>query len=101
MSRRGQQTAVGYPVKGGCQSVAYTATSAASTSGVGAYTQRVVLFATTDCHVAFDEAPTATTSDFFLPGAVPVMFTIKGGQKVAAIRSASDGTLYVSEVDAA
>ena len=102
MSRIGNYAAIGYPVDGGCQSVAYTGTAArTSSAAAGAYEQRIALCSTTDCHVVFGgSAVDATTSDFFLPSYAPVMFVIKPGQYVSAIRSASDGTLYVSRVDA-
>lgn len=83
---------------GSTQSAAFTSSSAAISNAVGANTRVVRLVATTDCFVAFGSAPTATTSGLFLPAGVPEYFRVDSGDKVAAIRSTSDGTLYVTEM---
>jgi hypothetical protein len=48
-------------------------------------------------HIAFGAAPTATTSDFFLPAATTIAFRITPGHKVAGIQASAAGTLRVSE----
>jgi len=88
-----------YPVEGGHQKVAFTATSAAIANAVGTQIRRVAVYSTTDCYIRFEKSPTATTSDFFLPGSMVVMLSIRPGQKVAAVQDATAGTLHVSEID--
>lgn len=90
---------VPFPVNAGTQTAAFTATSAAISNAVGDQTRRVSLYATQDCHVRFEKTPTALTTDFFLPASTQIMLGIRPGQKVAAIRASTDGTLYVSELD--
>lgn len=102
MSRVGNYSAIGYPVDGGYQAVTFTASAArTAAAAAGAQMQRIVLEATENCHIAFGgSAVDATTSDFYLSSAAgPVMFVIKPGQYVSAIRSTADGTLHVSQVD--
>lgn len=96
---RANATAIGFPLKGGHQSVTVSGTSAATSNAIGSQTNRVVLYSSTDCHIAFGASPTATTADFFLPASTMVMFPIRGGSKVAAIQASAGGTLHVSEVD--
>ena len=98
MSSRNDAT-IAFPVNGGTQSVAYTATSGVITTAVGAQTRRVSIYATTACHVRFDGAPTAVTSDFYLPITTRVVLAIRPGQKVAAVQATAGGTIYVSELD--
>ena len=85
----------GYPIV--TQAVAYTGTAAASASfNVG--TQMVRLRATTDCFIKFSTAGTAaTSSDAFLPASETQDFSVQPGDKVSAIQSSANGTLYVSE----
>lgn len=90
---------VPYPVKGGTQTASFLISSVAITTAIGAHITRVSLYATQDCFVRFDVAPTATSADFFLPASTRVMLAIRPGEKVAAIRLAVDGILYVSELD--
>jgi hypothetical protein len=54
--------------------------------------------ATTHCHIKFGSSPTATTSDPRLAPNLPEYFVVTPGQKAAAIRTTTSGTLYVSEV---
>ena len=89
---------VPYPVTGGTQSVAYTGTAGTISNAVGAQTQRVLVYASTDCHIQFAKAPTATTADMFLPALSQIFLSIRGGEKVSAIRATEDGALVVSEM---
>lgn len=85
---------------GTTQSAAYTATAARTSAGVGAQTRVVRLIATTACFIVFGgSAVDATTSDVYLAASREEYFIIGAGQYVSAIRSASDGTLYVSEME--
>jgi hypothetical protein len=78
------------------QAVAYT-TSAQSAAFAAATTQ-VRLTSTTDAYVAFGANPTATNANFLLPALTPTVFTVTGGQKVAALQVTSGGTLNVAEI---
>ena len=82
---------------GTTQTAAFTATSAAISNAVGTDTRVVRVVATQACHVAVRAAPTATTSNMYLPADTVVLIGITPGQKLAAIRSAVDGTLFVTE----
>ena len=85
----------GYPVV--TQSVAYTGTAAAS-AAFSTTTAMVRIRATTDCFIKFSTAGTAaTTSDAFLPASETQDFAVQPSDKVSAIQSAANGTLYVSE----
>jgi len=74
----------------------YSSTSVQS-SAFGASTHLVRLVATTNCYVAFGTDPTADTSSLLLIANVPEFFGVKPGEKVAVLRSASDGTLSIAE----
>jgi len=89
---------VPYPITGGTQSVAYTGTAGVISNAVDAQTRRVLVYASTDCHIQFAKAPTATTADMFLPASTQIFLSIRGGEKVSAIRNSADGTLIVSEM---
>ena len=95
MSRRGHQTAIGYPVPGTGQSVVIGASSQSSTA-VGQFTDRIAVFADADCFVNLEGA--ATASDAFLPANQYVMLSCKGGQSLRVIQSTGGGTLRFYEV---
>ena len=80
------------------QTVTVGAASAATTNAVGAHTSVVRLHADTDCFIAIAKAPTATTSDMFLPSGQTEYIRVHPGQKVAAIQDSAAGTLYVTEM---
>lgn len=81
------------------RTVAYTGTSARTSAGISAQIRAVRLVATTDCFVAIgNSAVTATTSDMLLPALTPEYFTLGEGDYVAAIQSATGGTLHVTEL---
>jgi hypothetical protein len=80
-----------------------TATSARNSTAFDAETRVVSLYATEDMFIRFGNSSiTATTSHHFLPAGTYYDVSL-GGQgngfasHVAAIRSTSDGTLYISE----
>ena len=98
MSSRNDAT-IPFPVNGGTQKISFLISSVAMSNAVGGQTRRVSLHADQDCHVRFEQAPTAVTTDYFLPASTHVMLAIRPGQKVAAIRATADGVLYVSELD--
>lgn len=94
----GRQTLASHYYPSTTQTVAYTAASAATTNAVGSQTYAVRLVATSDCHYALGAAPTATTSDPYLPSDTVEIISIHPGQKVAVIRNTGDGTAYVTEL---
>lgn len=80
------------------QNVAYTATAGTITNPVSDGVQVLRIWLTTAGFIKIAASPTATTSDIPMPAGVPEYFIVPPGQKVSAIRSASDGTLYVTEM---
>jgi hypothetical protein len=82
----------------GTQTVSYTASSAKTSTAVSSGIHAVRLVATTSCHYAIGDDPTATTSDAFLPAEVIEYISIGEGEKVAFIRDSADGTAFVTEV---
>lgn len=82
---------------GTTQAVTVAATSAATAATVGARLIRVA--STTDCHIAFGAAPTATTSSPLLPAGVVEYIIVEPSYKVAAIQNAAGGTLTVTALD--
>lgn len=81
------------------QTKAYTATSATIDNAISDGIQVIRVWLTTAGFIKITAAGTAaTTADIPLPANTPEYFIVPPGQKVAAIRSASDGTLYVTEM---
>lgn len=74
------------------QALAFTATSA-TTNAFGSQTYCVRLSANAACHFRVVEASggTATTSDVFLPANWVDYVIVGPGQKIAAVRAATDG----------
>lgn len=80
------------------QNVAYTGTAGTITNAVGSQTRLVKITLTTAGFVAIGQAPTATTSDMYMPAAVPDYYVIAPGEKVSAIQASAGGTMYVTEM---
>jgi hypothetical protein len=80
------------------QSVAFTGTAGTIANAVGAQTTKVRVLTTTDAFIKIDNAPTATSSDVYLPAFQAEYFHITPGQKVSAIQAAAGGTLHVTEI---
>lgn len=80
------------------QSVAYTGTAGTISNAVGAATYAVRVVATSACHYSIGAAPTATTSDPYLPADTPVEVRINPGEKVSFIQSSAGGTGHVTEL---
>jgi hypothetical protein len=83
---------------GANQVVSFTSTSTPNTTAFQAGTNVVRVVASTHCHIAFAGTPTATTNSVKLPPNVPEYFAVTPGQKIAAIRTTTSGTLHVTEV---
>jgi hypothetical protein len=87
------------------QAIAFDA-SAAIANAFGTQTYRVRLVANSACHVRIgDGAQTATVADPFLPANRVEIVIVTPGQRIAAIKAASDGlvtatagTLWVTEL---
>jgi len=88
---------------GASQSVAVTSTSARTATPFNTETRVVSLYATTAMFVRFgDSTVTAAATDHYLPADTYMDVAVGAGRtqtftSIAAVRSASDGTLYVSE----
>ena len=80
------------------QVVSYTSTSTANTTAFVQGVNAVRVVASTHCHITFGGSPTATTSSVKLPPNLPEYFVVTPGQKIAAIRTTTSGTLHVTEV---
>jgi hypothetical protein len=91
---------------GATQKIAYTGSSAGIANAFGAQTYQIRVVANSACHIKVgDGNQTATTDDPFLPASIPEFVTVTPGQKIAAIRAATDGlvtatsgTLWVTEL---
>ena len=90
-----------------CQQVVYTGTSATCTNVFGAETFQIRVAANSACHIKVVEAAggDAATTDPFLPANWVEYITVTPGQKISAIRAATDGlvtatsgTLSVTEL---
>lgn len=80
------------------QTIAVGVASVALTNPFGNYTTVVRLCSTTACHIKVGSAPTATTSDPYLPANIDWFIEVAPGQKVATIQNAAAGTLHVTEM---
>lgn len=80
------------------QKASYTGTAAAISTAISNNVHVVRVVATTACYIAVGSSPTATTSDMYLPAAIPEYLTIHPGQKISAVQVAAGGDLYVTEM---
>ena len=64
--------------------MAGSAASIAS-SAFGSQTEYVRIASTTDFHIIFGAAPTATANDILIPADQPEIFKVSPGEKVAAL----------------
>lgn len=80
------------------QKVAYTGTAGVTTNGVSAQIKTIRVVLTTAGYIKIGAAPTATTSDVYMPANWPEYFTVSPGQKVSAIQDAAGGNLHVTEM---
>jgi hypothetical protein len=97
------QSAIG--VLGTTQTIAYDG-NVAATNAFGGQTRWVRLVANSACHVKIgDGVQTAATSDPMLPANWETVVVVNPGQRIAAIKAASNGlvtatagTLWVTEL---
>lgn len=80
------------------QTVSYTSTSVANSTAFVTGIQAVRVLASTSCHIKVGASPTATSSDTRLAANVPEYIEVSPGEKIAAIRTTTSGTLHVTEV---
>lgn len=71
--------------------------STATTNAFGARCTCIRIVSTTVSHYVVGTAPTATTSDTYLPAAVVEYVSVFPGEKIAFIKSASGGSAFVTE----
>ena len=83
---------------GTTQKVAYTGVAGTISTAVGSQTRIVRVVVTSNAYISFGTAPTATTSDVYMPANVPEYFTIPPGDKVSAVQDAAGGNLIVTEI---
>lgn len=91
-------TGVGIPYRPvTTQVVAYTGTAGVITNPVGAGIQVVRVVLTSAGHIKIGAAPTATTSDIYMPAGIPEYFSVREGEKISAIQVSAGGNLHVTE----
>lgn len=87
-----------YRLSGVVKKVNYTGT-AANSSAITDQVRYVRLYATTDCFITISNpAVTATTAATPLVAKDYEIFKVAPGNIISAIRAASDGSLYISEL---
>ncbi|HRJ12569.1 MAG TPA: hypothetical protein PKW15_04935 [Alphaproteobacteria bacterium] len=85
---------------GGAQQVAFTSTSARQSAAFSADRIAISIYATKDCFIKTgDNTVAAAVTDHFLPAGFYTTLALKGHTHIAVIRSAENGTLYISELD--
>ena len=83
---------------GATQTVAVGSSSAAS-SAFNAHTREIRVVTTVDAYVAFDAAPTASSSSLIVPAFTVEYFRVDSASKVALIRVGSvTGTARITEL---
>lgn len=88
------------PVRGGCQSITTSGTSARTSSALGDQSRKVLIAATEGAHYVFGgSGAVATSADTYIPGGGEHFVRIRPGSHVAAIQASTAGTVYVSEMD--
>ena len=78
----------GEPDTGNAETFAYTDTAGVSTNALTAGTTYMIS-ATSNCHILFGAAPTATTSHPVLSTGAVIYVTMTNGYKISAVRSGS------------
>lgn len=75
-----------------------TVSVVATTAQSAVFTEDTIvrLVAVNGLHLAVGTNPTATSSNMFIPPNTPMIVEIKSGDRFAAIRDASDSTLFIT-----
>lgn len=95
----GKQSFVDAIFQGTCQKVAFS-TSSAQSAAFGSATSMVRVIATKACHINFGADPTAAaagSTSIYLAPSVAEHFLVTPAHKVAVIRDAEDGNLFITE----
>lgn len=80
------------------QTVSYTGTAGAISNATGSHTNVIRVVLTSAGYIAIGAAPTATTSDIYMPANVPEYFVVSPGVKVSAVQASAGGALHVTEM---
>ena len=80
------------------QSAAYTGTAGTITTAFSSAMKKARVVVTSAAYIKIGVAPTATTSDVYMPADAPEYFTVATGEKVSAVQVSSGGTLHVTEI---
>lgn len=86
-------------IPGVCQSLAFNSSSAQATNAFQKTTTLIRIFATADCFIKMGANPTALIdgTSYFVPGGIVDFIGVNPGDKIAAIQSTANGTLYIAE----
>ena len=92
--------------QGTTQTIAFTGSSVAITNAFGSQTRQIRIVCNSPCNYKIgDGAQTATAADPFLPASWYEYVTVSPGQRISAIRAATDGlvtatsgTFWVTEM---
>jgi hypothetical protein len=88
-----------YRPAGVTQNITTSGTSAQTSSAISDQVYTVTITATANAYITFGISPTATSANgFFLLKDWPTDFSIRPGEKVAAIQVSGAGIVYVSEL---
>jgi hypothetical protein len=79
------------------QSAAYTGTAGTITNAFSLGLKKARVIVTSAAYIKIGVAPTATTSDVYMPADSAEYFTVMPGEKVSAVQVTSGGTLHVTE----
>jgi hypothetical protein len=90
------QQYIGTAYLGTSQVKAYT-TTAAIDNPIGSGVNKVRVVVTSAAYIKIGQSPTATNSDVYMPADSPEYFTIRPGEKVAAVQVSAGGNLHVTE----
>ena len=80
------------------QSAAYTGTAGTITNAISAGVKKARIATTSASYIKIGVAPTATTSDVYMPADAAEYLTVAPGEKVSAIQVSGAGTLHVTEI---
>lgn len=79
------------------QTVAIGVTSHAS-APFGAATTVIRVVATAPCFITLGRTPATADAGHYLPAGAPEYFRVVPGERLATLRAAGDGALYISEM---
>ncbi len=77
---------------------AYTGTAGVIDNAVNEKCKLVLVWCSTDAHIAIGAAPTAVVTDRPITAKVDTLFVVGTDDKVSAIQQSTGGDLYVTEL---